>query len=113
MKKPILYLLAMGLSLYICIAALFFPNLFAWDMERSIILKALYYACPFLLAYLSIKGWHHSFIWRRMAQHRFAKPTLSRGAHRFDVQQKRVSALEWLCVACLLMALWAIWEVYL
>ena len=113
MKKPILYLLAMGISLYICIALLFFPNLMEWDAERSILLRILYYVCPMMLVWLSIKGWHHVFIWRRMAQHRFAKPTLSRAEHRFDVQQNRVSILEWLCLACLIIALWAAWEVYL
>lgn len=113
MKKPILYLLAMGVSLYICIAILFFPHLMEWDLKRSMLIRALYYVCPMMLLWLSIKGWHHSFIWRRMAQHRFAKPTLSRGNHRFDVQQNRVGILEWLCLACLIIALWAAWEVYL
>jgi len=113
MKKPIFYLLAMGIALYICTALLFFPNLMAWDIERSTLLRMLYYACPIMLIWLSLKGWHQSYVWRRMAQHRFAKPTLSRGAHRFDVQQKRTCLLEWLCLACLIIALWATWEVYL
>lgn len=113
MKKPILTLLAMGVSLYICIALLLFPDLMEWDIERSAILKILYYVCPIMLIWLSIKGWHHVFIWRRMAQHRFAKPTLSRREHRFDVQQNRMSILEWLSLACLIIALWAAWEVYL
>ncbi len=72
-----------------------------------------YHACPWLLVWLSIKGWYQSFVWRRMVEARKSAPTLSRGEYRFDVKEKRTGVLEHLSLIFLVLALLALKEIWL
>ena len=113
MKQNFVFILLMAVCIYICAAIVFWPHLMKVRSQHSTWVLVLYHACPWLLLWLSIKGWYQSFVWRRMTQSRTPSPTLSRGDHRFDTQQKRTGLLEWLCLASLLLSACALWEVWL
>lgn len=113
MRQHFFFILAMAACVYMCGSIIFWPNLIQSQAEASTWVEVGYYACPWLLVWLSIKGWYQSFVWRRMAELRQLSPTLSRGAYRFDIPPKRSSILERLSLIFLLVALWALWEVWL
>lgn len=113
MKKPVLVVIVMAMCLYICTAIIFWPDLIAAHARRSTLVLVLYHVCPWLLTWLSIKGWYQSFVWRRMVQQRSPDPTLSRGEHRFDVRRQRKSLVEHLCQVSLLISLWALGGIWL
>ncbi|MBT3022030.1 MAG: hypothetical protein KUF77_09680 [Candidatus Thiodiazotropha sp. (ex Lucina aurantia)] len=113
MKQNFVFILFMAVCIYICAAIVFWPDLMETKSQHSTWVLVLYNACPWLLLWLSIKGWYQSFVWRRMTQSRTLSPTLSRGAHRFDTQQKRTGLLEWLCLIFLTLALFALKEIWL
>lgn len=113
MKQSLFAIPAMIGCAYICTSIVFWPELIEAQTNYSTVILVLYHACPWILTYLSIKGWYQSFVWRRMVEARAPAPTLSRGDHRFDVQKKHSRLLERLSLIFLILALCALWEIWL
>lgn len=113
MKHNIVNSLLFFCSAYLCLIIVSWPQEINAQAKHSHWVWGLYYICPWVLAYLSLKGWHITRIWRRMLADRYAPPSLSRGEHRFNVLSERVSFLEYLCLICLALAVFALMEVYL
>ncbi|MEW8333926.1 MAG: hypothetical protein AB2692_23555 [Candidatus Thiodiazotropha sp.] len=67
-----------------------------------------YGASPWALLYGSLKAWHRSFTWRRMAAQRYAAPVLSRGEHRAGKKQQGQNILEYASAGLLLLSIAAI-----
>lgn len=76
-------------------------------------LSYYFYLCaPWALLYGSLKAWHQSFIWRRMLEDRYSVPTLSRGEHYFNAQQKQSRVLEHICAALFVLAIAALLRIF-
>ena len=99
-------------SLYISIGIVIWPTLMINQSQQLWWVWCLYYACPHLLALISLKGWHTARIWRRMHYYRYQSPSLSRGGHRFDNKPERRHSLEWLSLICLGLSLLALLEIW-
>lgn len=67
-----------------------------------------YAISPWGLLYGSIKAWHRSYSWRRMAAQRYAAPVLSRGAHRAGKKPQGQNILEYASAGLLLLSIAAI-----
>lgn len=71
-----------------------------------------YWSAPFILAFLSAKGWRTSRMWRRMMDHRYPPLTLSRGEPQRQKSAPRPSILERICAALSVLALAAILNIF-
>lgn len=72
-----------------------------------------FYLCaPFVLLWLSIKGWRIARMWRRMMEDKRVRPSLSRGEHHVQHARQHPSILEYICAALFLLACAAILELF-
>lgn len=71
-----------------------------------------YWCAPYVLLWLSLKGWRISRMWRRMMEHRQMRPTLSRGEHQLQKARQRPTILEHSCAALFLLACAAILKLF-
>ena len=67
-----------------------------------------YAVSPWALLYGSLRAWHRSYSWRRMAAQRYVAPVLSRGEHQAGKPAQRQSILEYASAALLLLSIAAI-----
>ena len=67
-----------------------------------------YLCAPYVLLWLSAKGWRTSRMWRRMMAQRQERPTLSRGEQEIRATKERASVLERICAALFVLACAAI-----
>lgn len=108
-KSITLFICALLGSAYICLMIILF-----WPQQATYTAWPLffYHAGPWLLLYLSIKGWNRSRVWRRMLAKRYAPPSLSRGEHRFNTKPERPHILERICLIFLGLSVWALWKIW-
>lgn len=107
MRAPINIILLIALA-YGCMRVL--NNVLIFNQGS---LSYYFYLCaPWALLYGSLKSWHQSFIWRRMLEDRYSAPTLSRGEHHMQVQQKQSRVLEHICAALFVLAIAALLKIF-
>jgi len=107
MRTPIYIIILITLA-YGCVRVL--NNVLLFNQGS---LSYYFYLCaPWALLYGSLKAWHQSFIWRRMLEDRYSSPTLSRGAHQFNVQQKQSRVLEHICACLFVLAIAALLKIF-
>lgn len=66
--------------------------------------------CPWLGLYMSHQSWTTTRIWRRMKAQRYEMPSLSRSHHQEVPRTERVSLLEYICLAFIVLTLFSIRE---
>jgi len=109
--KPIFTHIIFGMiSGYFSLVLVLWTGAMQMHARSSFWIYIAYYVCPWLLLFLSVKGWHRARVWRRMKAMRESVRVIHRGHHNARAAKESISVLEVLCLLSILLAALALRE---